>query len=252
VTFAPLDDELARWADLGREATLWWRDDDAVAMTPALARLLGLAREHGVPVALAVVPALLEDSLADALAAASACTVVQHGFAHRNHAPSGAKPCELCADRPLSVVCDELEAGRARLREAFGERFRPIVVPPWNRIAPEVVGSLPALGCTGLSTFAPRASGRAAEGVVRCNAHVDPVAWREGRGFVGARPALDALVGHLAMRRTGLADPDEPTGLLTHHLVFGSDAWQFVGELVARTRRHPAARWLPVDDAFRR
>ena len=111
MTFDRLDDELARWTDGGREATFWWRDDDAVAMTPALAPLLELARVHDVPVALAVVPASLEGTLVAAVASAPQCTIVQHGYAHRNHAPAGAKSRELGVDRPLGIVVAELGAG---------------------------------------------------------------------------------------------------------------------------------------------
>ncbi len=251
MTFDRLDDELARWADGGRVATLWWRDDDAVATTPALAPLLELARTREVPVALAVVPASLDGSLVAAIAPAPHCTIVQHGYAHRNHAPAGAKPRELGVDRPLGIVLAELDIGRDRLRSAFGPRFEPLLVPPWNRIDPGVVAALPAQGFAGLSTFGPRTGRDAAPGVVACNAHADPIAWREGRRFVGAERALDALLGHLAQRRQGHVDPDEPTGLLTHHLVFDAEAWRFVGELLARTRRHPGARWVSVADVLR-
>jgi hypothetical protein len=249
VTFDRLDAELARWAERGRAATLWWRDDDAVAMTPALAPLLELARAHEVPVALAVVPASLEGSLVTAVATAPQCTIVQHGYAHRNHAPAGAKSCELGGDRSLGIVVAELRAGSERLRTAFGTRFEPVLVPPWNRIDSHVVAALPAQGFAGVSTFGPRTCRDAAPGVVRCNAHADPIAWRDARRFVGAERALDAVLEHLAQRRQGDVDPDEPTGLLTHHLVFDVEAWRFVGELLARTRRHSAARWMSVAEA---
>ena len=251
MSFARLDDELARWADAGRVATLWWRDDDAVATTPALAPLAALARAHDVPVALAVVPAALEASLAETVAVLPQCTVVQHGYAHRNHAPAGAKSCELGDERATLEVAAELDAGRRRLSAAFGARFRPVLVPPWNRIGRAVVAALPAGGFVGLSTFGPRASREAAPRLPRCNAHADPIAWREGRRFVGADRALAALLGHLARRREGTADADEPTGLLTHHLVFDAAAWRFVDRLFAHTRGHPAARWLGVAEALR-
>jgi len=251
VSFARLDDELARWAERGRCATLWWRDDDAVAQTSRLEPLLALATAQDIPVALAVVPAILEDSLIGGLAAVPGCTIVQHGYAHRNHAAAGAKSCELGDGRALPVVTGELAAGRDRLRVAFGPRFAPVLVPPWNRIDPAVVAALPALGFTGLSTFGPRAGREAAPGVVRCNAHVDPIAWREGRRFVGAERALDAVIEHLAHRREGSVDVGEPTGILTHHLDFDAESWRFVGEFARRTRHHPAARWMDVAEAFR-
>ena len=37
--------ELDRWEEAGQVATLWWRDDDAVAPTARLDRLLSIARE---------------------------------------------------------------------------------------------------------------------------------------------------------------------------------------------------------------
>ena len=51
-----LDAEIARWRDAGRPVEFWWRDDDAVRPAPAVARLLDLAAQTGVPLALAVIP----------------------------------------------------------------------------------------------------------------------------------------------------------------------------------------------------
>jgi hypothetical protein len=245
-----LDRELDRWVERGRAATLWWRDDDAVAMTPQLAILLDLAARHAVPVALATIPVVAEASLADAVAAAPTCTVVQHGYAHRNHAPEGERSRELGGARPAVEVGRELRAGADRLRVLFGDRFRPIAVPPWNRIDDAVVRLLPALGYAGLSTFGVRASREPQPGLVQVNAHVDPIGWRTDRAFVGAAACVERVVAHLAQRRTGAADPTEATGLLTHHLVFDAAAWRFVDELFARTARHPAARWIGVREAF--
>lgn len=245
MTFDDLDRELDRWRALGRVATLWWRDDDAVERTPALDRLAALAVRHRVPVALAVIPAALES----ALALPAGASVLQHGYAHRNHAPAGAKTRELGA-RPLAEVMRDLADGQARLRAAFGAAFLPVVVPPWNRIDDDVVAALPAAGFAGLSTFGPRAAASPVPGLVCCNAHVDPVAWRAGRGFAGAGRCLRDLVAHLADRREGRADAGEPTGYLTHHLVHGDDAWAFTEALLARSVAHGSARWLAAAEAF--
>ena len=51
-------DELNRWQEAGRVATLWWRDDDAVAPSRALERLVSVAGR--IPLALAVIPAPVE------------------------------------------------------------------------------------------------------------------------------------------------------------------------------------------------
>ncbi len=84
-----LASELDRWGEEGRMATLWWRDDDAVAPSRRLDDLLAIAGE--VPVALAVIPALAQPALAARLCrpAQSAVRVLQHGWRHHNHAEGG-------------------------------------------------------------------------------------------------------------------------------------------------------------------
>lgn len=248
--WAQLDRELDAWREGGQRATLWCRDDDACRDTPALQRLLGCARAAQVPVALAVIPAALEPSLVAAVRAADVATVVQHGYAHRNHAPAEGRPWELGAHRPVGAIVDELGQGRAILARAFGERFAPVLVPPWNRIAPEVIRRLPEAGFRGLSTFGPRRAVCAAPGVVQCNTHVDLIAWHSGRVFVGVDPAIGRLVAQLQARRTGTADAAEPTGILTHHLDLDEAGWRFLSDLVERTRGHAAVEWLHARDAF--
>lgn len=246
--------ELDLWRDAGRRADLWWRDDDACRDTPALQRLLAVAQEAEVPVTLAIVPAPLEESLADAVAKAGMATAVQHGYAHRNHAPPGVRNWELGAHRPLDVVVGELAAGRERLAQAFGRRFTPVLVPPWNRIDEAVIERLPEAGFSGLSTFGPRERWRPAPGLVQCNTHVDLIAWRRDRAFIGAEAAVDRLAAHLAARRAGTVDPEEPTGLLTHHLDFDAALWpapwSFLSALFARTKAHGAAAWVDAGTAF--
>jgi hypothetical protein len=248
MTDAPWDGlarELDAWGAAGRVASLWWRDDDAEAPSAALDRLLGLGVGRA-PVALAVVPEPAGPALARRLATAPNVRVLQHGWAHLNHRPAGERSAEFAADRPLEVMTDELRRGRAHLLDLFGARCLPVLVPPWNRIDAAVVGALPALGLTGLSCFGPRA----AAAVATVNTHVDPIAWRGGRGFVGDAKALGDLVHHLAARRAGTVDRAEPTGLLTHHLVHDAALWRFLEALLARTAAHPAARWLDPREVF--
>jgi hypothetical protein len=172
--------------------------------------------------------------------------VLQHGWAHRNHRPPGARSAEYGAERPLAVMTDELARGRDHLAGLFGARCLPVLVPPWNRIDDAVVGALPGLGFRALSCFGPRT----AAPIATVNTHVDPIAWRAGRGFVGDTKALDELVRHLAERRTGAVDADEPTGLLTHHLVHDDALWRFLDQLLALTAAHSAARWLDAREVF--
>ncbi len=245
-SWAELRAELDRWAPDG--VTLWWRDDDAVSPGPELRTLLSCA--SGAPIALAVVPARLDAGLAHALDGSNVL-VMQHGYSHANHAPPESAKMELGAHRPYSHTLGDLATGWARLEAVFGARARPILVPPWNRIAPALVPFLPEIGYRGLSTFGARRRAETIRGFMQINTHVDIVDWRGTRGFVGEEQALGALVGHLAARRTAAAEKGEPTGLLTHHLIHDEAAWAFLARLWEETRSHPSARWLDADEAFR-
>lgn len=244
-----LEAELDAWGAAGRTAHLWWRDDDAAAPCPALQRLLDLAAAQGVPLALAVIPARMEDSLVPLLDGhAAQCAVLQHGFAHKNHAVADAKKCELVDPAARPAVPDELRRGRDRLAAGFGERFLPVLVPPWNRIAPSLVAQLPALGFAGLSTY--KARGKAPAGLVQVNCHLDILQWQPEKHFLGTEAAIALLVDHLVAKRQGTADAAEPSGILSHHQVHDAAAWDFLVELLARLGRHPAARLLPAAAAF--
>jgi hypothetical protein len=248
--------ELDAWAETGSRATFWWRDDDAVEPTAALDRLLALAAAQGIPVAAAVVPGRSSAALGRRLAgAADIATPLQHGYLHRNHAAAGRKKAELGGERPGAEVCKELMRGAARMAAIFGPEALPVLVPPWNRIASELIPVLPELGLTGLSTYGPRSSPSPTPGLTQANTHVDIMRWDAPRGFLGEPEALELFRGHLAARRRadtrpGAVDPSEPTGLLTHHLAHDEHAWDFLERLLPVLARHPAARALPAAEVF--
>lgn len=245
-----LQAELDLWQRAGRRASVWWRDDDATRPGPALDRLIALAEAQGAPLALAVVPAPCEAGLADRLRTAEGVSVLQHGFAHLNHEAADRKKCELGGARPAAAVLTELAAGRQRLAELFGPRSLPVLVPPWNRIDPALVAGLPGLGFRGLSTYTPRAAARPAAGLLQVNCHVDPIRWKPARGFLGAAESLALLCRHLADKRQGAADRDEPSGLMTHHAVHDDALWDFLEALLGRLARHPAVTFLSAAEAF--
>ena len=97
---ATLDAAAARAGTVG----FWWRDDDAVAATPALERLLDLMATRDAPLLLAAIPAGAEPSLGRRLADAENVHLAVHGLAHANHAPAGEKPAEFGAHRPLAAL----------------------------------------------------------------------------------------------------------------------------------------------------
>lgn len=246
-----LQEELDAWAEAGRCASLWWRDDDAVEATPALDRLLALAARHDVPLALAVIPARASRALARRIAGAGPrIALLQHGYAHRNHAPPSEKKAELGAHRPETQVFDDLARGAERMSALFGSDWLRILVPPWNRIAAAHIPALPDLGLRGLSADGARHAARAAPGLVQVNSHVDIMRWEQPRGFLGAEATLALLIRHLRDRRTGTVDEFEPTGLLTHHLVHDQDCWNFLEDLLPRLVAHPAVRFLNGLEVF--
>jgi hypothetical protein len=245
--------ELDAWQDRGHQAGFWWRDDDAGPPEPTLMQLLSVATELGFPLGLAVVPAWLSGEVVEAIRAAPGTVVVlQHGFAHVNHErvirPGERKlrPAECGGARPTREVLAELEEGATCLRGRFANRFLPVFVPPWNRIAPEVVAGLAGVGYRGLSAFRPRIAPEPTPGLLQVNCHADPILWREGKRFAGAASTLERLRAHLRARREHQVDPAEPTGLLTHHRDTDSAGWAFLEELLGRLRTHPAILLPPL------
>ncbi len=241
--------EFDRWGEAGRVATLWWRDDDAIAATPRLDDLLLLAGKA--PVGLAVVPALARPDLAAALASAPAVAVLQHGWQHRNRAGDGRKS-EYPGTRSASRVGAEVAAGRARLTALFGSRALCVFVPPWNRFAPELLPVLAGSGVTGLSTLASERLETLPAGLAALDVHVDVVDWKGGRGFVGIGAALGRLVGCLRAHRIDdpvrLGTSRGPVGILTHHLVMDRATAGLLASLTALIATHPGARWTSVTE----
>lgn len=250
--WAALTAELDLWAAAGQTATFWWRDDDAGEMTEQLERLLGLPDKTGIALALATVPKRVDAPFRARIADAANVAVLQHGYSHHNFATPGERKIELDGSRPAEYVIADLAVGMQSLASLPG--WLPVQVPPWNRIAPHLLPLLPELGYCGLSGLGPRDRPNALAGLRQCNVHIDPIDWRgrhgAARAFAGTEHALAAAIEHLAARRTGAADADEATGLMTHHLVQDEETWRFVEQFIAHTQAHPAARWLSARDIF--
>jgi hypothetical protein len=248
--WSELEHELDSWGAAGREATFWWRDDDARTVAAPLEKLLAVSEATETPLAIAVIPAGCEKTLAQRLSGSNLIGVLQHGFDHANHAPPGEKRTELGDHRPRDQILAQLHRGREKLTGLFAQRALPVLVPPWNRVGTGLVPALPDHGFRGISTFGPRKTPEFVSGLRTVNAHVDIVDWRGDRGFVGVAAALEQAVEHLRRRRTNSVDGTEPTGLLTHHLVLDDAGWQFTADFLERTGAHPAARWIGADALF--
>ena len=229
---AALDAALER----GAAIRVWWRDDDAGRDHPALTRLLELAECHAAGLALAVVPVWLEPGAQARIAASRYATVLQHGFAHANHAPPERKSIELGGRDPEAVL-GELEWDRGMLEDVFGCAFLAVIVPPWNRLHPEIMRHLPRLGYTGISTYLARRSAEPWPGLRMVNTHLDVIDWRgqcrnflDRAGEVHAFPPValfwgtkDRVIPHahahdtLAMMKGARLTSFEGCGHFPHH-----------------------------------
>ncbi|MDZ4734724.1 MAG: methyltransferase domain-containing protein [Rhodospirillaceae bacterium] len=247
--WADLAAELARWRAERRQPTMWWRDDDAAANTPALGRLLALRSYYGPPLSLAVIPALADATLAEALGFADNTTVLQHGWSHRNFGPAGGTKIELGGARSLWEIAADLSRGHTRLVEMIEPVLLPVLVPPYNAIDPGIVGILGSIGFKGLSTWAARPTRHPYPGLAQANVHVDLIDWYRTRAFAGEDIVLGQAVAHLAARRRGQVDREEPTGINTHHLAMDEPGWAFLERFITETME-AGVDWLSAATVF--
>lgn len=134
--------------------TLFFRDDDAGWSMDGLDAMLGRFAEADCPVDLAVIPAVLSEKTAlhlnDWRLQHAGIGLHQHGYAHINYEPSGARKCEFGSARPIERQCADIMIGRERLLNMLGESDA-IFTPPWNRCSQETVSRLGAIGFCGFS-----------------------------------------------------------------------------------------------------
>lgn len=234
--------ELDEWADAGLTARFWWRDDDAVRDGPQLRRLLSIAQDSGIVVALAVIPAQADPSLAER-AMTAPCCIWQHGLNHQDYG-SG----EFGEGRSLDRLVHDAVSGQRRLDRRFTPSgWQRVFVPPFHALSMPFKMQLADLGYAGLSAGDPLIP--AVEGMPEINADIEVVDWAN-RKFVGAGALATGLVDQLARRREAGAPADAPLGLLTHHLVLDEEAWVALGALFALLVGHPAAELVPADTLF--
>ncbi|MGA1831126.1 polysaccharide deacetylase family protein [Rhizobium wenxiniae] len=238
-------DTLDAYAVNGRTVQLWLRDDDAIKPTAALSQLLEQSKRWNAPMTIAAIPADATTELARLLIELPLISVAVHGWDHTNHAPASEKKQELGLHRGEDVVLARLAEGLERIAGLFGDRAVPLLVPPWNRIAPALVDRLPSLGYEALSVFGPERDGAPVRLV---NTHVDIIDWKGARGG----RSMDSLYAEAATRLGSGDARSTSLGVLTHHLVHDDAAWDFLDDFFTLTAVHPACRWVPVSALMQR
>jgi hypothetical protein len=240
--WSPLKRELDKWQENGRVASLWLRDDDAEAPTPALDRLLEITAAHGVAVLLAVIPAGAGVALAARLLGLGHVEPAVHGVRHYNHATKGKRKAELGEGRPADAVLAELGAARQHMARLFPS-LSGLLVPPWNRIAPAVAERIGEAGFTAISAFGWRSLG---SGVRQLNTHVDLIDWSDAGRWRQIDEAIALLAAALARSREhhGFA----PVGVLSHHLRGSGAMAHMLDRFFEGTARQQALRWTSAGE----
>ncbi|HWK63861.1 MAG TPA: polysaccharide deacetylase family protein [Rhizobiaceae bacterium] len=243
--FGAVGAELDIWRIEGLQPRFWLRDDDATEPSASLDRLIDLVRRFDVPLLLAVIPALATNALAARLTSEPLVTPCAHGYAHRNHMPAGEKAVEL-AGRDVEAGLADLKAGRRRMLDLFPARLSDILVPPWNRIAPELAARVHECGFTALSTWSWQNSGTT---LPELNAQVDVMNWAGGR----TGHDLEAIAAELLRRlRQARERGGAPLGILSHHLVHDEAAWSTLEALIAYLRLERGFSFYAADELVRR
>ena len=225
------------------DVLVWWRDDDAGRFDKRLDWLLGLAAEADRSIGLAVVPAWLDETTSQLLRSAPKVQILQHGWAHVDHAVSGQKSIELGGMADPGECRANLRRGVALLEASFGNRFLPVMVPPWNRIDDARLGELASLGFRGISTFADDARG-ASHALAHVNTHVDLIDWHGTRRMKPLPQLFDEF-------EAWLAQPDcRVVGLLSHHLNMSIDDIATLRQFLCHVDRIRQCRWASPEDLF--
>jgi len=150
----------------------------------------------------------------------------------------------------VATTLAELAAARERLQWLGGELVLPVLVPPWNRIAPQLLRRLPEAGFVGISGRVSKSAPPppAVPGLARADIRVDLLDWEQGPR---AKPA-GAVAAELAAALRDTRAEKGAVGLLTHHLVFDANAWQAFEELVTCITNGAATDWYDWVSLFTR
>ncbi|MGB7286224.1 MAG: hypothetical protein WBC71_04760 [Salaquimonas sp.] len=225
-----IHNELSLWKDAGQKVRIWWRDDDAIKVTPELEQLEELAEIYEMPMLLAVIPALVDPRLGDFVSHQVMMQAAVHGYAHQDHSTIGQKKTELTASYPLRSVghvFDELRESRSIIKELFGEPASQLIVPPWNRVDKEISEKLGEVGFKLLSGFTFK---RLSNTIPQLNCQLDLMHWKPERQGKTEQEVFTELQKCLyEAREKNFA----PIGILSHHLVHDKEAWKSTRALMA-------------------
>jgi hypothetical protein len=254
--------ELDLWATRGLKASFWMRDDDAIEVSDSLVLLREVAARYAVKIGLAVIPGQAVPELTTFLETnARHFYPMCHGWQHINY-NTRRKPAEFGAERPHPSLVRDAELALGSFSTAF-RNVKPIFVPPFNRITPELIRALPGVGFFGVSLTPTLLEQKIAQlgsklnfslpvpipdlrSSNRIDVHVDLINWQT-RSAQDYGLLAQQLVRDLRYRRLGYLRTDSPIGLLTHHLAHDLSIWRACDDILGFLRSHPAVQFLDLD-----
>ena len=229
-----LERELSSWTEAGRRPRLWWRDDAARGVTPALLQLLDVA--DGFPLALTIAPHRDLAPLAREVSSRRHVSFGQYGFELAN------------GETPASVeaMAAAIKVARQCLVDAGTQPS--FYVPPSGRVDDKLRAALHDARFTAVSAWGK--SSAYSGGVGRVDAHIDLLVGESPRArFCGRGRFLTALTAQLRRRRKGQLW-GEAVGLLTHHADHDDAAWRFLSDFLTFARGR--FEWRRADDLIPR
>ena len=212
--------------------TLFFRDDDAGWGMDALDAMLVVFERHVCPVDLAVIPAALTNENAVRLNSWQSrhlgIGLHQHGYAHHNHEPVGARKCEFGKARPVERQCADIMMGRERLASML-DKVDPVFTPPWNRCLPATVARLTQIG------FAAYSADHIVDGDGPAMLPVS-LDWERALRDQNLVEALAAL----------LSAPIPQAGIMLHHAVMQAEGLDLLDQLFSTISQHPKIACVPM------
>jgi peptidoglycan/xylan/chitin deacetylase (PgdA/CDA1 family) len=224
---------------------VFFRADDIGAGGHGFRALCALFRQHGVPLALAVVPAwLTETRLAQLFATAPLDEELwgwhQHGWRHVNWQKTG-KKSEFGDQRPLEKQWKDVWQGHMRLMGIFQERLLPVFTPPWNRLSPMTLQVLHQMGFKAVSTTDPLPkTGKNVHRLKNFRIGIDLHTRKNPDGVADYDQLLHELIAAFSK--------DGPVGIMIHHQRMTPFAFAFLDELIRRLQSCGRAEIVSFDD----
>jgi hypothetical protein len=208
---------------------IFFRADDIGVASKAFDALCRLFRHYEVPLAMAVIPAWLNDTRQEKLFKAapvdeSLWNWHQHGWRHTNWQKEG-NESEFGLGRASEFQREDILHGRTKMERVFGPNFIPVFTPPWNCFSPATLAVLHKLDFEGISASGTFPSGtKSRYGLkyfpVRLHLHARK----------SVNPASDLAL--LIDQFYGLSKMKGPSGIVVHHQRMSPFAFEFLDRML--------------------